>query len=280
MAQKAFDEGRYVDAARAFEEAFRIKPHPFPLINAGDAWEKAGEYAMAARIFQRVLELEQSTDQDRTDAIERLARLKPQLGLIELKGKPAVRVRVGGDEFHGGQRVYVYPGEHKVALADAEGGKPRVVEVAAGATVSVDVDKLASSAEPASAAPPKEGPAPPPVAGPAEEGGVGLVTWIALGVGGVGLAGAGIFGLQVADAQSSFDERPNREDYDRFQQAKLLTNLSLAVGVLGAGVGTYLLVGDLGRAPERDARRPAPRAARVGVVPVDGGALVVGGSRF
>src|SRR5688572_32949982 len=48
-AQKAFAEGRFLEAARAFEEAHRIKPHPAPLINAGDAWEKAGEYALAAR---------------------------------------------------------------------------------------------------------------------------------------------------------------------------------------------------------------------------------------
>src|SRR5687767_14279506 len=55
--QKAFAAGRYVESAKAFEEAFRLKPHPAPLINAGDAWEKAGELALAARSFQRVLKL-------------------------------------------------------------------------------------------------------------------------------------------------------------------------------------------------------------------------------
>ena len=48
-AQRAYDEGRYVDAAHGFEQAFKIKAHPAPLINAGDAWDKAGEYALAAR---------------------------------------------------------------------------------------------------------------------------------------------------------------------------------------------------------------------------------------
>ncbi|MCC6216022.1 MAG: hypothetical protein IT376_14240 [Polyangiaceae bacterium] len=280
VAQKAFDEGRYVDAARAFEEAFRIKPHPFPLINAGDAWEKAGEYAMAARIFQRVLELEQSTDQDRTDAIERLARLKPQLGLIELKGKPSVKVKVGADEFHGGQRVYVFPGEHKVVLAEVDGAKPRVVEVAAGATVSVDVEKLDRAPASTESRPGEGGPARPPKAAPVEARGVGVGTWISFGIGGLGLGAAAVFGLQVTDAQSSFEERPNRGDYDRFEQAKLLTNVSLGVGVVGLGLGTYLLLGDLSSEPAADARRPPARGARVGVVPLEGGALVVTGSRF
>src|SRR5690606_16244811 len=53
-AQRAFNEGRYVDAAHGFEQAFKLKPHPAPLINAGDAWDKAGEYALAARAYQSV----------------------------------------------------------------------------------------------------------------------------------------------------------------------------------------------------------------------------------
>src|SRR5690606_34061904 len=109
-AQRAYDEGRFVDAAHGFEQAFKIKPHPAPLINAGDAWDKAGEYALAARAYQKVLSLKQATEQDRIDATDRLTRISPKLGLIELVGNAKMRARIDDEEFRGGDRVYLFPG--------------------------------------------------------------------------------------------------------------------------------------------------------------------------
>ncbi len=282
-ASKAFDEGRFVDAARAFEEAFRIKPNPAPLINAGDAWEKAGEYANAARDYQKVLKLEQSSQQDRVDAIDRLARLKPQLGTIELLGKPGQRVRVDDEEFKGGDSVFVYPGPHRVSLIDVDGAKVRALNIAAGTVRSVDVASL----QPAPGAKRTSGDSGDGEGGAAhdagaQQGGVRPVTWIAFGVGGVGAIGAVVFGLSANSAASSFDAQPNQTDYDTFNRNKLLTNVSLGVGIVGVGVGTVLLLRDLkkGRAAPADhtatRRGPRPRGyVTVDIAPLTGGGALV-----
>lgn len=283
-AQKAFDAGRYVDAARAFEDAFHIKPHPAPLINAGDAWEKAGEYAKAAQDFQRVLGLKQSTEQDRADAVDRLARLKPQLGTIELMGKPGQRVRVDEDEFKGGDRAYVFPGKHKVTLLDVDGARIRSLDVAAGTVRSVELSTLMPSKDEIQKQHEHQGTG----GDHGTSGGIRPVTWVAYGVGVLGLAGTAVFGLQANSAADSFDKSPNRDDYDRFNQDKLLTNISLGVGVVGVGVGTVLLLGDLKRTasePESDTSRTKRRAGRasvaVDVAPLPrGGGIVTAGGRF
>ena len=286
-AQKAFDAGRYVDAARAFEDAFHLKPHPAPLINAGDAWQKAGEYAKAAQDFQRVLGLPQSTDQDRADAIDRLSRLKPQLGTIELLGKTDQRVRVDDNEFKGGDRVYVFPGKHKVTLLDVDGARLRSLDVAAGTVRSVSLSTLMPGKEDNQQREGSKAAGDHGVRG-GSGGGIRPLTWVAYGVGVVGAAGTVFFGLQANSAANSFDAHPNRDDYDKLNQDKLLTNISLGVGVVGVGVGTILLLGDLKRshkAPESDASHKRPAGSHLDVAfdvaPLPrGGGIVMTTGRF
>lgn len=282
--QKAFQAGRYVEAAKAFEEAFRLKPHPFALINAGDAWEKSGDTALAARTFQRVLKLEQSGEQDRGDATERLAKLTPKLGIIELQGDPSQRARVDQDEFVGGDRVYVTPGEHVVTLVDVDGAKERKVDLAAGASRGVDLATLKPDAD-KDPGPTGKDPEPTPDedpvkdAGPTKSGGVRAPTWIFFGLTAVAAGGAVYFGLQVNDAEKKFNDQPTREEYDRFEKNKLYTNVAIGVAGVSAAVGTFLLIKDLGR------KVPAEKQSRVqlpsvGVAPLSGGGVLVGAGRF
>ncbi|MGE0326576.1 MAG: tetratricopeptide repeat protein [Polyangiaceae bacterium] len=267
-AQRAYDEGRYVDAAHGFEQAFKIKPHPAPLINAGDAWDKAGEYALAARAYQQVLTLKQATEQDRIDATDRLTRISPKLGLIELVGNPGIRARVDDEEFHGGDRIYFFPGEHRVTLVDVDGAKVRVIQLAAGTERSVDLSTLL----------PKRGTSPKPdetkpgdsVAidtAPAPAGGIRPITYVAYGVGALGVIGGVVFGLQVNSAESSYNENPNRDDLDRFNSAKLMTNISWGIGLVGVGVGTFFLIQDLKAGSARSGG--GDHAARTRRLPVD-----------
>lgn len=256
-AQRAFDEGRFVDAAHAFEDAFKLKPHPAPLINAGDAWEKAGEYALAARSFERVLALESADEQDKTDATDRLARLRPQLGVLVLVGEASLRVKVDEEEFHGGERPYLFPGAHKVTLVDVDGAKQRTVTVPAGGSASIELATLLPT--PGAGEPRVEGAAHAPTGGAGAAvaptgGGGGAWTWVAYGVGAVGLAGFTVFGLQANGAADRFDAHPNRDDYDAYGRHQLYANLGLGVGAAGIIAGTSLLILDLTRAPA------APRA--------------------
>ncbi|MEZ4224002.1 MAG: hypothetical protein R3B13_23845 [Polyangiaceae bacterium] len=280
--QKAFAAGRYEEAARAFEEAFRIAPHPAPLINAGDAYEKAGELALAARTYQRVLELDVSGEQDRQDATDRLARLSPKLATLQLEGEASSRVRVDEEEFKGNQRVYLTPGEHDVVLLDVEGAKPLRVDIAAGATRTVSVASLRPAEasdvkddDPGDATqPPDDSDAGKDAASPGKKG-ISPLTWITLGVGVAGAGAAVYFGLQVNDAEDAYNAKPNRDDLDRFNQNKLLTNVSLGVSAVGLGLGTFFLIKDLGAK-----EAPAADAAWIDVSPLPGGAFVTHQRRF
>ncbi len=280
--QKAFAAGRYEEAARAFEEAFRLAPHPAPLINAGDSYEKAGELALAARTYQRVLDLERSGEQDRQDATDRLAKLSPKLAVIQLSGEESVRVRIDEDEFNGNQRVYVAAGEHDVTLIDVDGAKTKRVDIAAGSTRTVSIDSLrpAEGGEGGSGSDGEasEGGDPGEDTGAdagAKAGGIAPLTWVALGVGVAGAGAAVYFGLQVNDAESAYNDKPNQDDLDRFNSNKLLTNVSIGVSAVGLGLGTYFLIRDLGKKEPATARR-----SFVDVAPVPGGAVVVSRGRF
>jgi tetratricopeptide (TPR) repeat protein len=275
--QKAFAEGRFVEAAKAFLEAYRLKPHPAPLINAGDAWERAGESAQAARTYQRVLDMEDASEQDRADAVERLSQLNPKLGILELIGDPSIRVRVDEDEFKGGSRVYVFPGEHKVTLLDVEGAKLRTLEIAAGSSRSIDLETLkpgkqqAADTGGATTIEPLQDDA-------ATKGGIRPLTWAAFGLAAVGVGGAIYFGLQVNDAEESYNGEPNRDDYDRFNQNKLLTNVSIGVAGAGAVLGTVLLIVDLNRGKKQP---PEPvGGAPLDLAPTRGGAVLFASGRF
>jgi tetratricopeptide (TPR) repeat protein len=274
--QKAFAEGRFVESAKAFLEAYRLKPHPAPLINAGDAWERAGESAQAARTYQRVLDMEDASEQDRADAVDRLSQLNPKLGILELIGDPSLRARVGEDEFRGGSRVYVFPGEHKVTLLDVEGAKVRTLDIAAGSSRSIDLATLRPGKREASgsgATTTIE-----PLKDTTQTGGIRPLTWAAFGLAAVGAGGAVYFGLQVNDAEQAYNDDPNQDDFDRFSQNKLLTNVSIGVAGVGAALGTVLLIVDLNRKPSKP---PEPVALTpVDVVATDGGALFLTRGRF
>jgi tetratricopeptide (TPR) repeat protein len=277
--QKAFLDGQYEQAARAFEEAFRIQPHPAPLINAGDAYEKAGQLGRAARTFERVKALDNSTEQDRQDATDRLAKLTPKLGTLLLDGAPTTLVRVDGQEFAAGQRIYVDPGQHEVTL-DVDGAKLKTVEVAAGASRTVDVVRLMPMTDIPDTPPPTTGDEPDMDRPPTKQGGVRAPTWIAFGVAAVGVGGAVYFGLEVNDAEKSFDDDPNQEDFDRFNDNKLYTNISIGVAAVGAGVGTILLITDLNREVPTAGQQRGPRLTGVGLTPLTGGGLLSGAGRF
>ncbi len=264
-AQRAFSEGRYVEAAHGFEQAYKHKPHPAPLINAGDAWDKAGEYAKAARAYQGVLTLAAANEQDRIDATDRLTRISPKLGVIELVGSKALRARIGDEEFRGGARVYLFPGEHRVTLVDVDGSGERLIALVAGTERSVELSTLLPAKSPTAGAGDEREPG-----GDAPEAHAGIrpLTFAAHGVGALGLIGGVVFGLQVNAAEDDYNQAPSQEALDRFKQNRLLTNIGFGVGLVGVGVGTFLLIQDLDGPKQVGQRRGFGSAARLSS-PVD-----------
>ena len=106
-------------------------------------------------------------------------------------------------------------------------------------------------------------------------------TVLVLGLTAVAAGGAVYFGLQVNDAEKKYKANPNRDDFDRFNKSKLLTNVSIGVAVVGAGVGTFLLIKDLNRkVPEKTSQKRSSPHVAFDVAPTRGGGMLVGSGSF
>ncbi|HEU4405888.1 MAG TPA: hypothetical protein VFS43_11530 [Polyangiaceae bacterium] len=172
---------------------------------------------------------------------------------------------VGGEHqgpFAGAAELTLPAGPATVELLD----KGRLVargaaEIAAGRTQALTLEP-ARADEPA---PCRGAPAAPP---PADDGRGARSPWpwVALGVGGLGLAGAGALFLAREGARGDLDETcagacPPRAqgDIDRSNRYGTLSAVSLGVGVAGVGLGTFLLW--------RDGQGRGAGAARAGAPP-------------
>ena len=88
-----FQAGQHEEAADAFYEAYRARPHAAALYNAGLAWQLAGDLGRAATAYSLALEMKLG-DSARADARKRLDELGSSVGRIEV-GAPEVGAPAG-----------------------------------------------------------------------------------------------------------------------------------------------------------------------------------------
>jgi len=264
QAQAAFERREFAAAAAAFEQAAEFEPHAAPLLNAADAWERAGEPAHAADDCDRAFALPNATAAHRGEAQRCIERLGPKLATLDFRGPSTIAVRIdGGAQLIVPVRRRVAPGHHAVTVVDLGTSQTRVVEldVGAGDARAVDVAPGVAPAPPPTSAPP------PPSPPPERSSGVPTSAWIAFGVGGVAAAVATTFGLFTLGAKSNFDNGDTTQSTaDAFHRDKAITNVAWIVAGAAAAAGVVLWAA-------------SPRA-QVGVSPTAGGAAIVGQVRF
>lgn len=73
--RQSYDAGRYEEAARYFEQAFRTSPRAELLINAGNAWAQIHEFVRAIEAYRLFLRLSPSSP-DRPAIEQRVAELE------------------------------------------------------------------------------------------------------------------------------------------------------------------------------------------------------------
>ncbi|MBK7583418.1 MAG: hypothetical protein IPI67_24910 [Myxococcales bacterium] len=253
-AAKRFDEGlllfkrkKFVEAADAFHDAYRIHPHGDALFNAGLAWEGAGRRAVAATAYARALE-EGITGKGESKARASLAALERHLAKIELTMPPGSTARADVLSLEG-ERVtlYVDPGSHALIVTLKDGQRlTRLVDAAPGETLT---ERIETPKPP----PPPPKPTPPPKrskAGPWRTAG-----WVSLGVAGLATGGAVIFGLNALSARDEFKSSGQTDQgaRDRAVRNMHVTNICWGVAAVGAvGSGVLLLY----VAPHVDASGP------------------------
>lgn len=256
-ARAAFEKKDYAGAAAAFEEAYRVKPHPATKYNAGLAWEKASELARAADAFEGALNSE-GLDEGRAKAARtRLSVLKPMLGYVFVEKPIGATVSVGHVvDAPIPTRFHLSPGSHKLVAKRRDGSAAeQTVQLKAGSSVNVEIeggDLAAAGAagaadlKPVGEATPAGGATKADPGAPKEERGCPSCTWgwVALGAG-VAAAGAGTyFGLQTLSAKSDFDDsgKTDAEARDRALSNRTLANVAFGVAAVAGGVGIYLLL--------------------------------------
>ncbi len=214
-----YDAGSFEHARLAFLQAYALKKHPAVLLNLAQSSAKAGHPLEAAKYFQQYLrESTTATPQQRQGAEAGLAEVRQKLGRIEIVAPAGTEITLDEKERLGpapfGDAVDVEPGSHSLRSSS----ETVHVTIGAGQKAQAKFGASAGTAVPAAVAPPPHVPAAEPAAPdttraanppPAEERKDPLPMWpgyVALGTAGIGVAGAILFAVFKAEAQSNADK--------------------------------------------------------------------------
>jgi hypothetical protein len=153
---RAYAEGRYAEAIKDFEEAYRLGGPAFELWNVAKCYLRLDQPDQAASMLERYLALSNLPKEDRDEAAAQLDALKKRPSPLTVTSTPpGASVAIDGKMADGKTPLTtsVAPGNHTVSVS-AVGMAPisRQIEAKYGRAVVVD----------AAAPPPEERPPPPP----------------------------------------------------------------------------------------------------------------------
>ncbi len=239
--EAAFKKAEYGDAARAFEEAYQIAPHPSALLNAARSYEKNGELVRGATLCAAYLREADPEDPKRKDARALLAAIRPKVGRVEISAPDADSIDIDGDEVAADGTIYVDPGDH-VAVARFESGRARrKFSVVAGSVARLVIDP-----------PKRSGPAEPETDETVEtdtdeeddsEAKPLSPAWFFVGLSATAvLGGIGAWsGVDTNNARDEYELNPTADGLDEGRSKQMRTNILLgATGVVGL---TTLVIG-------------------------------------
>ena len=274
--RKLMTEGKYEAACPKFAESQRLDPGAGTLINWADCLQKVGKIASAWDKWKQASRMLPATD-ERRPVVARLAsaveaRLpKLVIRLVETV-PPGTRVLRDGIELGAASldlALPIDPGARTIEVV-APGHEPRRYEHQAeeGKTATLVVEPgpaIEPEAPPPSPPPPSAAPPPPPKErpppGPPEPPAAPVAGYVIGGVGIVGLGVGSVAGLLALGKKSTMDDdcervagtlRCGREGLDAASAGNTLatvSNVAFAVGVVGVGVGGYLILSGGGDEP-------------------------------
>ncbi len=287
----ALKQGRYDEACPAFAESQRLDPRPGTLFARAECETKADRPATASALFSDYLTAaadlppaQKAKHRERMQlADERKKALAPQIAWLTLTlpegAKAEVTLdgtRLGGPSL--GLALPIDPGEHLIQTKSDGGEHEARLTLVKGERREVTLTVRSTRATPEVGAPevvtrasaaPSASAAPPP-----RVSGVKTVTWVAGGVGAAGLVVGAVAGALVfkqkstvnAHCQGTRCDAAGKDAADAARPLATISNVGLAVGVVGVAVAWFTSGGDDG---EKQAAR-----VRVDAGPTRGGAGV------
>jgi len=310
MAEALFEQARddmrhenYEAAYTKLEESQRIDPADGTLLNLLICEDKIGKTASAWLHAKELLDRMPTNDDRRSLVEQRFAALVPRLTKLTIRLAPTApsgtRLSLDGVQLAStglGVTVPIDPGVHRIVVSAAgredrfvelamresgeynflgEPGAPRVTQQATNASLGgvvsptkpADEDLLRKSPEPDVSSTKTSGPPK-------------WIGWTSGGIGAAGLVAAGTMGIMALDRLSTVHDLcsdkncTDQAGVDAGNEGKVLivgTVISAVVGVVGLGVGVYILTRD-------DTATPAASMPSVSRSPA--GALVTYGAKF
>jgi tetratricopeptide (TPR) repeat protein len=139
-----YEHGRFVDAAREFEEAYRLSQKAPLLYNVGKSYDAANDFARALDAYQRFLAAAAPDNRDRDFAGKRVELLQTLVGKVALDGAVDGSVVTLDDKPLGttplAAPLVVNPGRHQLAVAhEGYATFKSAVDVPVGGAASVAV---------------------------------------------------------------------------------------------------------------------------------------------
>lgn len=262
----AYEAHDYARAIDKYREAYARWKNPKILANLGTAAWEAGRYVEAAEAYDRFLDEAPSNDTNRAEVEKARKEVLPRVGTLDIRvsgGTAALIIDGKSIDTPRLDRIRIDPGVRTIEGVGAGGLHARqTVNVAAGATVVVELALSAAS----------DGSAPQaPSAAPPEKRRSGVhidlstktpLPWIAAGVGAVGFVSSAVFyfglrGSAVSDLEQSClgNVCPDSSEstISRANTFGLISAISLGVGIAGVGAGVVLFAMDKksgGEAPQ------------------------------
>ena len=275
--KRAFASGQFVEAAEHFQQAALIAPHPAALINAAEAWERAGDAARAVELCDRIAAAPYADARFVDAALAMSRRLSPRIATVDVTGPEGGKASIDGStEVPIPHRFRLRAGKHEAMLTDSARRVRKVaLDVAAGESRVVDPGPTrdAPAVVPPRTSPPAEpAPAPPPPSSAsgsaASSAGTSVIPWISFGVAAAAAGVGGYFAVQTIHSRDDYRATANRTTSDAFYRNRLIANVGLFGAAAFAVTGVVLLV----VAPSR--------TTHVALVPSRDAAVLVGRIAF
>lgn len=253
----AYDAGRWDEARGLFERAHALDPTARTLRTIGMSAFNQGDLVAALQNLEAALvdARKPLTEDQRAHVRGLIERANRQVGRYRLRLQPAgASLLVDGNPpaLVGSDEIVLLPGHHELALsADGYAPQTRALEVQAQ-----DRAPLEWSLAPPGAAAPAPAAEQTVAAGdtaPARSGG-SVWPWVAFSVGAAGLIASGVtFGMALHDKNALDKVCDNRhcpanqhDTISRYDTMRVVSGVTLAVGLAGAATGVILLLGDDG----------------------------------
>lgn len=286
---------QWADALSAFERSARLRPHPVTTYNLAYCERALGHYTRSYKLFRSslaeheaavtgtlpddLLVLARSFLPELEHRIARaIVRMRPEAAELSVDGRPLedatepgqakVTLMAGTRDVLGSElprardfTLMIDPGRHVLVVSRT--GEPDRVSAEpfeAGAVRDLLLDTAPRrDATPASLPHTTD-------AAPKRKGAGDVAAYASYGVGAAGLILGSIFGIAAVSKKGFLDERcrtpstcdPRYQgDIDALRRDTVIADIGFGVAVLGAGVGTYFLLGGAPREPSKgQASRP------------------------